>query len=170
MPGCSPDEAGHEVVGMKRWAWRAAGTVALVVVLDVVLTRFDFAPDHLRLALVVALGVAVVGLVVDSLAEGGSTWPAEPMSSGGATATDPHLASYVRILESHLTARGGDAALRNRLATLCDERLARRHALARDDPAAEALLGPELVGVLSGPPRRLTREQIDGCLRRIEGL
>lgn len=155
---------------MRRWARRAAGTVALVVLLDVVLTQFDFAPDHLRLALVVALGVAVTGLLIDSLAEGGSAWRAEPMSTGGVTATDPHLASYVRILESHLTARGADTALRNRLAALCDERLARRHALSRDDPAAEALLGPELVGVLSGPPRRLTREQIDGCLRRIEAL
>jgi hypothetical protein len=155
---------------MRRWARRAAGTVALVVLLDVVLTRFEFAPDHLRLALVVALGVAVTGLLIDSLAEGGSAWRVEPMGTGGATATDPHLASYVRILESHLTARGADTALRNRLAALCDERLARRHALARDDPAAEALLGPELVGVLSGPPRRLTREQIDGCLRRIEEL
>jgi hypothetical protein len=155
---------------MRRWARRAAGTVALVVLLDVVLTRFDFAPDHLRLTLVVALGVAVTGLLIDSLAEGGSAWRAEPMGSGGATATDPHLASYVRILESHLTARGADTALRNRLAALCDERLARRHALSRDDPAAAALLGPELVGVLSGPPRRLTREQIDGCLRRIEEL
>jgi hypothetical protein len=155
---------------MRRWARRAAGTVALVVLLDVVLTRFDFAPDHLRLALVVALGVAVTGLLIDSLAEGGSPWRVEPMSTGGATATDPHLASYVRILESHLTARGADTALRNRLAALCDERLARRHALTRDDPAAQALLGPELAGVLSGPPRRLTREQIDGCLSRIEEL
>ena len=155
---------------MRRWARRAAGTVALVVLLDVVLTQFDFAPDHLRLALVVALGVAVTGLLIDSLAEGGSAWRAEPMGTGGVTATDPHLASYVRILESHLTARGADTALRNRLAALCDERLARRHALSRGDPAAEALLGPELVGVLSGPPRRLTREQIDGCLRRIEAL
>ena len=155
---------------MRRWARRAAGTVALVVLLDVVLTQFDFAPDHLRLALVVALGVAVTGLLIDSLAEGGSAWRAEPMGTGGVTATDPHLASYVRILESHLTARGADTALRNRLAALCDERLARRHALSRDDPAAEALLGPELVGVLSDPPRRLTREQIDGCLRRIEAL
>jgi hypothetical protein len=155
---------------MKRWARRAAGAAALFVVLDLVLTRFEFAPDHLRLALLVALAAAVTGLLTDSLAEGGSTWAGEPMGSGGATATDPHLASYVRVLESHLTARGADTALRDRLSALCDERLRRRHALSRDDPAAEALLGPELTGVLAGPPRRLRKEQIDDYLRRIEEL
>ena len=155
---------------MKRWVRRAVAAVALLVVLDIVLGVFEFAPDHLRLALVVALAVAVIGLVVDSIAEVGSAGRVEPIGSGVATATDPHLASYVRVLESHLTARGADAALRDRLAALCDERLSRRHALTRDDPAAEGLLGTELLGVLAGPPRRLQREQIDRYLRRIEDL
>ena len=155
---------------MRTWARLAAGGAALFVVLDLVLTRFDFAPDHVRLALVVALAVAVTGLLVDSLAEGGSPWASDPVGSGSATATDPHLASYVRVLESHLTARGADSALRQRLAALCDERLGRRHALTRDDPAAEALLGPELMEVLAGPPRRLRKEQINDYLRRIEDL
>ena len=158
------------MTGMKRWALRAAGAAALVLVLDIVLTLFDFAPDHLRLALLVALTVAVAGLLMDSLAESGPVWRVEPMGTGGVTATDPHLASYVRILESHLTARISDTALRNRLAALCDERLARRHALTRDDPAAEALLGSGLLRDLAGPPRRLRREEIDDHLRRIEKL
>ena len=63
-----------------------------------------------------------------------------------------------------------DTALRNRLATLCDERLSRRHGLTRDDSAAEALLGSELLRELDGPPRRLRREEIDGYLKRIEEL
>lgn len=155
---------------MRRWSWRAVGAAALFVVLDLVLTRFEFAPDHLRLALVVALAVAITGLLTDSLAQGGSAWSVEPMGSVGTTATDPHLASYVRVIESHLTARGADTALRDRLAALCDERLGRRHALTRDEPAAEALLGPELIGVLAGPPRRLRKVQIDDYLRRIEDL
>jgi hypothetical protein len=155
---------------MTRWARRAAAAAVLAVVLDILLTRFEFAPDHLRLALVVALAVAVIGLLTDALAESGSPWRVEPMGSGRATATDPHLASYVRILESHLTARGADSALRDRLAGLCDERLARRHALTREDPAAGALLGTELISALAGPPRRLRREQIDDYLRRIEDL
>jgi hypothetical protein len=148
---------------------RAAGAAALLVILDVLLTVFEFAPDHLRLALLVVLGVAVTGLLTDSLAEG-PVWRVEPTGTGGVSATDPHLASYVRILESHLTARTADTALRDRLATLCDERLARRHALTRDDPAAAALLGSGLLNDLAGPPRRLRREEIDGHLRRIEEL
>ncbi len=155
---------------MKRWVRRAAGAAALVLALDILLTLFDFAPDHLRLALLVALTVAVTGLLSDSLGEGGPVWRVEPMGTGGVTATDPHLASYVRILESHLTARTADTALRDRLAALCDERLTRRHALTRDDPAAEALLGSGLLRDLAGPPRRLRREEIDGHLRRIEEL
>jgi hypothetical protein len=155
---------------MRRWVRRAAGAAALLLGLDVVLTLFDFAPDHLRLALLVALAVAVTGLFLDTLGEEPPVWRVEPMGSGGVTATDPHLASYVRILESHLTARTADAALRDRLATLCDERLARRHALTREQPGAEALLGSALLRDLAGPPRRLRREEIDAHLRRIEEL
>jgi hypothetical protein len=155
---------------MRRWVLRSVGAATLFVALDVPLTLFDFAPDHLRLALLVALAVAVTGLLSDSLGEGAPVWRVEPMGTGGVTATDPHLASYVRVLESHLTARTADSALRNRLAALCDERLARRHALTRDDPAAGALLGSELLRDLSGEPRRLRREEIDGHLRRIEQL
>ena len=155
---------------MRRWVRRALGAAALVVVLDIVLSVFDFAPNHVRLALLVTLGVAVTGLLSDSVGESGPVWRIEPMGRGGATATDPHLASYVRILESHLTARTADTALRDRLATLCDERLSRRHGLTRDDPAAEGLLGSGLLRELAGPPRRLRREEIDGYLRRIEEL
>jgi hypothetical protein len=155
---------------MKRWTRRAAAAAVLVVALDIVFVLLDFAPDHLRLALLVALAVAVTGLLVDSLAESAPVWRVEPMGTGGVTATDPHLASYVRILESHLTARTSDTALRDRLAALCDERLARRHALTRDDRAAEALLGSALLRDLAGPPRRLRRDEIDGHLRRIEKL
>ncbi len=141
-----------------------------MLVLDILLTLFDFAPDHLRLALLVALAVAVTGLLMDSLAESGPVWRVEPMGAGGVTATDPHLASYVRILESHLTARASDTGAARPAGGLCDERLARRHALTRDDPAAEALLGSALLRDLAGPPRRLRREEIDGHLRRIEEL
>jgi hypothetical protein len=155
---------------MRRWVRRATGAAALFVALDIVLSVFDFAPDHVRLALLVALGVAITGVLSDSVAESGPVWRVEPMGRGGATGTDSHLASYVRILESHLTARTADTALRDRLATLCDERLSRRHGLTRDEPAAEALLGSELLRELSGPPRRLRREEIDGYLRRIEEL
>jgi hypothetical protein len=155
---------------MKRWVRRAAAAAALVLALDIVLTLFEFAPDHLRLALLVALAVAVTGLLLDSLGEGGPVWRVDSVGTRGPTGTDPHLASYLRILESHLTARHADTALRDRLAALCDERLARRHALTRDDPAAEALLGPRLLHDLAGPPRRWRREEIDGYLRRIEQL
>ena len=68
---------------MKRWVRRAAGAAALLLGLDIVLTLFDFAPDHLRLALLVALAVAVTGLLTDSLGEDAPVWRVEPMGTGG---------------------------------------------------------------------------------------
>jgi hypothetical protein len=63
-----------------------------------------------------------------------------------------------------------DATLRDRLAALADRRLRQRHALRLRDPAATDLLGAETATILTGEPRRLAREQIEDCVRRIEGL
>jgi hypothetical protein len=152
------------------WWWRLALALALFAVLQAVLAHFDYGPRPLRLGLVVALGVVVAGLVHDTLGDPGqlwtlsSVWPITPAGS------DARLAGYVRLLEGHLTARTPDAGLRDRLAALCDERLDRRRGLRRTDPEAAALLGPDLVRDLSGPPRRLSPQTIDDHLRRIEEL
>jgi hypothetical protein len=84
--------------------------------------------------------------------------------------SDVRLAAYVRLVENHLTARTPDHGLRDRLGALCDERLERRRGLRRTDPAARGLLGGDLLRYLEGPPRRLSRDEIDDYLRRIEEL
>jgi len=61
-------------------------------------------------------------------------------------------------------------ALRDRLAAVADLRLEQRHSVRLGDPGADELLGPELNAVLSGPPRRLSRDEIDRCVTRIEEL
>ncbi len=153
----------------RRW-WRVALAVGLFGVLEVVFTWVDFEPRAGRLALLVFLCVAVAGLVRDSLGDSGPPWSVRtvrPITTPGA---DARLGAYVRLIESHLTAATADRGVRDRLAVLCDERLERRRALRRDDPAAEALLGPDLLRDLSGPPRRLARTEIDDYLKRIEAL
>ena len=154
----------------RRWVNRMVLAVVAFAVLDVTLGWLDFEPDHLRLALVVALVAAISLVVEDNVVDSGLPWTADPERPMLVAGADAHLASYVRMVESHLTAAAPDAALRDRLRALCDERLARRRGLSREDPAARELLGEDLLADLAAPPRRLTRARIDDHLRRIEEL
>ena len=158
------------MTGRRRWWWRLAGGLIAFASIEGVVLLIHGQADELRLALVIALVVCASALLVDAAPIEPTVWTAHAEPEGGLGRLDPRTASYLRILESHLTARTADIALRDRLATLCDERLLRRHALTRADPAAEELLGSGLLRDLAGPPRRLRREEIDGYLRRIEEL
>lgn len=130
------------------WWWRGAGGVLLYAVLEVTLTVTGYAPDPVRLALVVGVGLATTGLVLDSLAAAGpATWTEHPEPSVVPPGADVRLAAYVRLLEDHFTAPTPGPALRDRLVALSDGRLAEE---------------------LAGPPRRLGRAEIDDYLRRIE--
>jgi len=155
---------------MRTWRRRVIAAAVLFVGIDVLLILLDFDPDHLRLGLLVALGVTVSGLVLDSMGDSGPPWTAEGGRDLVPAGADERLAGYVRLLESHLTADAAGTGLRDRLAALCDERLERRHGLTRSDPEARELLGVDLAQDLSGPPRRLSRAEIDDYVRRIEDL
>jgi hypothetical protein len=74
------------------------------------------------------------------------------------------------MLESNETATVPKSRTRDALCRLCEERLARKHRLARTDPAARELLGDDLADLLAGPPRRIGRRRLDAYLRRIEAL
>jgi hypothetical protein len=142
----------------------------LFAVLAVVFARVDFEPDFLRLALLVGLGVALVGLVLDSLPEVAPLWEVHAVRPATPSGQDHRTSLNLRIIEGHLTGRTPDAALRDRLAALADQVLRVRHDVGRDDPSAADLLGPELHRVLTEPPRRLSRAEIERCVRRIEEL
>ena len=154
----------------RRWLWRLATFGLLLAVADVGLVLFKFAPDHLRLALLMALGFMALVLVLDALADDAPTWRDEPVRPMLVPGGDHRLAGFVRLVEGHLTAATPDSALRDRLAALCDERLARKHALTRQDRGAEDLLGSDLLHDLAGPVRRLSRADIGRYLERIENL
>ncbi|MBZ5737269.1 hypothetical protein [Nocardioides mangrovi] len=153
-----------------RWWRRGAAAVVVYVVLEVVLTVLDLDPDPLRLALLVGTYTALVGLVVDALAGDEPVWTVESELHAVRAGGDPRLGRYVALLESHLSAKEDDRALRDRLGVLADQVLRQRHGVGRDDPSAATLLGPELTDLLTGPPRRVAPAQLDRCLTRIEEL
>lgn len=153
-----------------RWWRRVALAVGLYAVLEVSFVRVDFDPDPLRLALLVALGVALVGLVLDSLPDVAPEWEVHVVRPATPPGQDHRTSLNLRILEGHLTARTPDSALRDRLGALADQVLRVRHDVDREDPRAADLLGPELHRVLTEPPRRLGRDEIERCVRRIEEL
>lgn len=135
------------MTGPHRWWWRTLGALLVYAVLEVVFTMVDFAPNALRLALLVGLCVAAVGLLRDSMGDAGADWAAPPVPSVVPPGSDLRLAAYVRLIEDHLTSRNPDGGLRDRLVTLS---------------------GGMLAEDLAGPPRRLNRAEIDDYLRRIE--
>lgn len=158
------------MTGEQRWWWWVIAGACFVAAAEVLAIVTDTRVDHVRLVLVVAVVVAAAGLVVDAAQVEGVRWQVAPERDDQQGSADPRTASYLRVLESHLTAREPGGALRDRLGDLADQALELRHGLDRDDPAAPALLGPELVRVLSEPPRRLEIAEIDRCVRRIEDL
>jgi hypothetical protein len=134
--------------GRVHWWWRGAGALLLYAVLEVTLTLAGYAPDALRLALLVCVGVTATGLVLDGMVVSGpALWTEHPVPSVVPPGADVRLGAYVRLVEDHLSSPTPGAALRDRLVTLSDGRLAEE---------------------LSGPPRRLSRAEIDDYLRRIE--
>ena len=150
--------------------WRVGGAALLAAGLHVLFVVLEFEPHALPLALLVAVSVAAVGLVVDGLGTGDQSWTVQMARPASPPGQDPRFSLYLRTLESHLTAEAPEPALRDRLGELAERRLAQRHGVRRDDPRAAGLLGPDLTAVLDGPPRRLTRAEIDRCVRRIEEL
>jgi hypothetical protein len=153
-----------------RWVRRAVAAVVLFVALEVLLRAAGTGPEPLRVALLVAMCVGVLGLALDALSDPAPAWDLEPERPSVRAGGDARLAAYTALIDAHLASRTDDHALRDRLRTLADQVLDQRHGVRRDDPRAADLLGPELTAVLTGPVRRLSPADIDRCLTRIEEL
>jgi hypothetical protein len=158
------------MTGRRRWWWRAAGGVIAFGAIEGATLLIHGDADELRLALVVALVICASALLIDASPVEPAIWAGHVEPEGGLARLDPSTASYLRILESHLSAREVDAALRNRLQELAEQTLRVRHDLAVDDPRAQELLGRELRRVLDESPTKLDPDQIDRCVKRIEEL
>ncbi len=131
----------------QRWWWRAGLVGVAWAGFLVAGIRLELDPHPGRLLLVVTLVAAVAGMLVDSAIDPAPQWHLEHTDRDDWRGHDSRTAFYVRMLESHLTARDADPALRDRLIRLAE---------ARD--------------AMIEPPTRLSREEIDEWIGRIERL
>ena len=154
----------------RRWWLPRVVFTAVLLVLAIGVSRYEHVtPDVARFALFIAVGVFVVGLVVDLTAVPAPDWEvaaAHAVTPGG---QDPGLNRNVRMLENHLTSRDVQPVVQYRLATLTQARLGQL-GLRRGDPGVDARLGPTLCDVLDSPPRKLDRVTLEECIQRIEEL
>jgi hypothetical protein len=131
----------------QRWWWRTGLVVVAWVGFLVAGARLELDPHPVRLLLVIGLVAAVAGLLVDSAVDPPPQWHREHPDRDDWRGHDQPTAFYVRMLESHLTARDNDPAVRDRLVRLAEAR-----------------------GSLINPPVRMSREEIEAWIGRIERL
>jgi hypothetical protein len=153
----------------RRWRDRALVTAAVVLVLVAFARVEHTTPLLVPMVLLVGAVVAIGGLVLDVADFDSPEWDVTPDVDTFAQGRDPGLASNVRLIENHLSARAGDSVLSGRLARMADARL-RRLGLDRQDPGVREALGPTLCAVLDGRAVNLRLAEIEECLRRIEEL
>lgn len=147
--------------------------IALAVIYAAVMAlclALRLGPDPVLVAAALLLGHAVLRLLFGIFAEPGNTWAVEGAYVEPDPGRDTAFADVLRVLEDHLTARVPNAGLQTRLAHAADDALLRHHRTTRSDPSSVGLLGPDLHAALAGPPRRLTPDEIDDFVRRIEAL
>jgi hypothetical protein len=152
------------------WARWLLGTVAVFGLFWVLLTLLDLEPRPWRLLLLVGLLMSVLALVSLGVVTEGPDWEVVTVTPVTEPGQDARLAMYTRVIGGHLDSRQVDPGLRDRLATLTDARLRQRLGIGLDEAVATGRLDRHLVDVVTGPPRRLTRHEIETCVRRIEEL
>lgn len=151
------------------WRWLAATAFLLAAVLGILAmggSTWHFWP----LLLLVMFSTGVMALVHVGTVTEGPDWSVDSVQALTPAGQDSRLGMYTRAIAGHLDARFPDQTLRDRLASLADRRLRQRHGVTLRDPVAADHLGADHLALLSGPPRRLSRDEIDRCVRRIEEL
>ena len=151
------------------WRWLAATLVGYAGTWGL-MAAFDVSVLPWRLLLLVAVVTAVLALVNVAVVGDGPDWSVDTIASVSPPGQDTRLGMYTRVISGHLDARQLDPSLRDRFADLADRRLRQQHGVGLRDPGAVALLGREVTGVLTGPVRRLSRAEIETCVRAIEEL
>src|SRR5262245_47814089 len=156
-------------VGRRWWLPRVLFTLGLLLA-TIGVSRYEHVtPDLFRLVLFIGVGVFVVGMILDLTSVPAPEWdvvPARPVNPEG---QDLGLNRNVRMLENHLTGRAVDPVVQYRLSVLTEARLSEL-GLRRGDPGVDERLGPTLCDVLDSEPRKLGRDTLEECIRRIEEL
>jgi hypothetical protein len=153
-----------------RWWFRLVVLVASATTVLWIGDRLGMEPDPVRVVLVTAAVVVLVGLLLDAAPPPAPVWRLEEAHVADYHRRDPRTASNLRILEHHLAVAHPDTGLRDRLGDLTEQVLLVRHGEHPETARAYRLMGPELTRVVNDPPRKLRREEIERCVRRIEEL
>lgn len=153
-----------------RWWLRVVVLLASAAAVLWVGGRLEMDPDPVRVVLMTAAVVVLVGLLLDAAPPPAPGWRLEEAHVADFHRRDPRTAANLRILEHHLAMNRADSALRDRLAELVEQVLLVRHGEHPETARAYQLMGPELTAVVNDPPRKLRREEIERCVRRIEEL
>lgn len=153
-----------------RWWLRLVVLVASAVTVLWVGGRLGLEPDRVRVVLVTAAVVVLVGLLLDAVAPPAPGWRLEPGHLAELHRRDQRTAANLRILEHHLAMSRADSALRDRLGELTEQVLLVRHGEQPETARAYRLMGPELTRIVNDPPRKLTRDEIARAVARIETL
>jgi hypothetical protein len=159
----------------RRAAWRVAGAFLVWAGLVGLARTLGSRPDIALVGLTVAAAAAALWLCVDAVAETASpSWELlddEPIRPPG---QDSRLSALTRMVNAHFEGRRPDDSLHRQLVGLVDQRLVARHGVGlRADPdRARSLLDPELAALAEQQPphARMTRQQVDVLLSRIEAL
>jgi len=158
------------VSGGARWWVRLVVLVASAATVLWLGERFGAEPDPVRVVLVSATVVVLIGLLLDVAPPPAPDWRLEESHLAAQHRRDPRTAANLRILQHHLSMPRADAALRDRLAELTEQVLRVRHGEHPETARAYLLMGPELTRVVNDPPHKLDRAEIERCVRRIEEL
>lgn len=154
----------------RRWWFRLVLCVVAAVTTVVVTTRLEMDPDPLRVVLITAAVVVLVGLLADAGPGPAPSWRLDESHLVDHHRRDARTAANLRILHHHLAMDRVDSALRDRLGQLTEQVLLVRHGERPETARAYRLMGPELTHVVNDPPHRLSREDIERCITRIEEL
>ena len=161
---------------MSRRAWlRVAGAFAVWAGLVGLARTLGSRPDIVLVGITVAAAAAALWLCVDAVGETASPrWELledEPIRPPG---QDSRLSALTRMVTAHFDGRRPDDTLHQQLVGLVDQRLMARHGLTwrADQDRARVLLDPELAALAEQQPPhpRMTRQQVDALLSRIEAM
>lgn len=157
----------------RTWVLRTAGAY---VVLAVALAATGHEPRLVPLAAVVLLAAALLWLVHQALPGSPPRWQVLAERRAVPPGQDQGTARWVRLIEGHQSLATPDDRLQQRLAGVVDRVLRTRHGHGLDDLSQASpehrtsVLGPEVVAVLDGPPRRLRPAELTRVVERIEAL
>ena len=152
------------------WWWRIGLGVVACGAIAITASQMDFEVAVVPLVLLIALGVSLTGLLVDSLPIPKPAFEIKEAVDHRYTGLDTKTAVNLRVLEVHVASSPPTGVLRDRLRHLAEIVIRARYDETLDSAAGREALGPELHMLLNSAPRRISPDEVDRLLSRLEKL